>query len=215
MPALVIPANAVIHIDLVGTARAWTAASGEVGADTLLGTDPNTQNGWYLSGYDPNNVTADGYVATDAVLALIGSARAKVLAGATIRVQSKSIDPVSGLSIAAMSADGNDGVEFDALSSNGQVRALSYRGPLNNTLDGVVPSAVGLTKAIAATLTGNRADVSANGSVTLAGNLADADRPVANPLVAVVVDGGYPNTSAIQTITIYEPPNLSALSAVV
>src|SRR5580765_7464155 len=56
-----VPNNAKIHIDLIAPGRAWTEADGEVAIDTLLGSDPNTEAGWYPTEYNPTNLTGDGY----------------------------------------------------------------------------------------------------------------------------------------------------------
>jgi hypothetical protein len=68
--------------------RAWTEADGEVAIDTLLGSDPNTENGWDPSAYDPAQLTADGYLGQplDSPLGFIGEARTRITgdAGATM-----------------------------------------------------------------------------------------------------------------------------------
>lgn len=62
--------------------RAWVAGTGIVAVNTLLGTDPNSENYQGASAYDPANLTADG-LAENGIVALIGEARTRVIAGAT------------------------------------------------------------------------------------------------------------------------------------
>ncbi len=53
-----------IYIDLVGgdpQGRAWVFGTGEVAVDTQLGSDPNTENGWAVSGYEAGRFSANGY----------------------------------------------------------------------------------------------------------------------------------------------------------
>ena len=84
-----VPADAKIHIDFLGGSpqgRAWSNGA-EVAIDTLLGNDPNTENGWGIAGYDPANLTTDGYGGSD--VAAIGFLRDAVLSGSTFAVLSK------------------------------------------------------------------------------------------------------------------------------
>ena len=115
-----VPANAKIHIDLVGN-RAWTVADGEVAIDTLLGSDPNTEGYYGPSGYDPANLTADGYVATDVYYAaFIGVAKTKLLSTFTANFQIKTL-PVPDADVSSVmalaSTDGNSGLNVDVETS--------------------------------------------------------------------------------------------------
>src|SRR6185436_2452345 len=112
-----VPANAVIHIDLVGGSpqgRAWNNGA-EVDVDTLLGTDPNTPNGWAQTEYDPADLTANGLVygtsGEDLPPALIGAARTLMLDGATIRVEFYQTAQGDPSPLALLSADGNDAIQ--------------------------------------------------------------------------------------------------------
>jgi hypothetical protein len=206
-----VPANAKIHIDLIGN-RAWSDGAA-VAVDTLLGSDPNTANAWGPSLYDPAKLMADGYV-TDGndAPALIGNALIKVLDAATIVVRTKRVttDAFGFSPVVSVSADGNDAVELD-LQSNGVAEASSYNGSLAITISDVVNVGLGSVNCAAVTVTVDRFDLAVNGSSAVAGVLASDDRPVDNPLVAAIVDPNKNN--AIQSITIYDPlPDTTGLS---
>ena len=216
-----VPANAKIHIDLVGV-RAWTEADGVVAIDTLLGSDPNAENGWGATGYDPADLTTDGLVYSTVAPALIGLARNAIVNAATVRIQSKQLDGTSvNFSFAILSSDGSDALETDLTVANFNLKEYSWNGPLTNDLDNVANVGIGALNAVAITITDVRFEAAANGSSVLIGILVDADRPAANPLTAVVVDAGQSpvNGAAFQSITIYDPlpdtTGLSELSAVV
>src|SRR4029077_10640370 len=77
-------------IDLVGGSpqgRAWVAGTGEVAVDILLGSDPNTENYWGTSEYDPAALVAEGYSYTGDILGFIGGLRDGLLAGATLAIK--------------------------------------------------------------------------------------------------------------------------------
>jgi hypothetical protein len=215
-----VPADAVIHVDLVNV-RAWTEADGEVEIDTLLGSDPNTENGWGTSGYDSGALVAEGYVEPlDPVVvpALIGSARTMMLAGATIRVklrfQDETASALNNVALALLSADGADAIEIDlgAAQITRRLSAYSWGGSASQEQDDVAngPPASSLN-CIAATITSTRLEVSANGSTSAFElTLGSTDRPPGNPLVAVVIESAL---HALQTITLYDPlPDTTGLS---
>jgi hypothetical protein len=92
-----VPADAKIHIDLVGgtpQGRAWVDGTGEVAVETLLGSDPNTDNAWGTTSYDSANLTADGYVwsaSGDGAIAFLGVLRAAVVGGSTSVIRTKTL----------------------------------------------------------------------------------------------------------------------------
>ena len=170
-----VPADAVIHIDLVND-RAWTLADGEVTVDTLLGADPNTDN-VETTGYDPETLTEDGlpYAVPPA---LIGSARSMLLAGATMRVRSMRGSEDQSKAVTLCSADGNDAIIFIAHSGQGSY-VNSYSGDLFVQTAGIVTNN-GLEDAInvlAFTYSGTRAEFAVNGIDALSGEIMEADRP--------------------------------------
>jgi hypothetical protein len=212
-----VPDNAVIHIDLVGGSpqgRAWVEGTGAVAVDTLLGSDANTETGWGEStSYDPEKLTADGYVQGFAAFALIGAARTALLAGATVRAQTKHLvtfdEGQPALNIAIVSADGNDAIEFNLNYNNAQVS--SRGGSLSETVDSVSNVGVGAMNALSLTFTETRAEFAVNGFDAEAGVIETADRPPGNPLVAVAVDTN--ENVAYQIITLYDPlPSTAGLS---
>src|SRR5688500_16405164 len=77
-----VPDNAKIHIDFVND-RAWTAASGVVAIETLLGTDPDASAVTGGTAYDPAELTADGLVHGEVQPAFIGAAKSLLASGAT------------------------------------------------------------------------------------------------------------------------------------
>lgn len=213
-----VPASVKIHIDLVGgtpQGRAWVDGTGEVAVDTLLGSDPNTEGGWSATEYDPADLTSNGLVPSSVGPALIGVALAEILDAATIRIQIKQVEDidVSGFSesFILLSANGADAIEFDLIG--GMLASVSsWNGPLNNSIPDSINSGLGSVNALAVTLTASRADIAVNGFAAIAGGLVDADRPVANPLVAALIDVNGPKW-AIQSITIYDPlPTAAGLS---
>ena len=211
-----VPADAKIFIDLVND-RAWTEADGEVAIDTLLGSDPSTENGWNVSVYDAGNLTADGYgSASDPVtVAFIGAARSMLLDAATFTVKFKdNQSTVTGAEdIALMSADGNDALEID-LNFGGcnNLSAFSWGGSALIDIPNFVNSTGGAINVAAITIDGSRYEAAINGSDAASATIESADRPSGNPLVSAVV---APTADKyIQSITIYDPlPDTTGLSA--
>jgi hypothetical protein len=211
-----VPANAVIHIDLVRAFNdedaAWTAADGIVAVDTLLGADANTENAWAESGYDPADLTADGLLPDPVQIqpALIGSARSAVMAGATVRWEVSQITG-SEASVIIMAADGNDAVQIDIQPNSSLLQASSYGGGLDLS----IPSSInaygeGRVNSVAFTITGSRLDVAANGSDPETAAFDADDRPVGNPFVAIQFEGA---DSAHRKITLYDAlPSTAGLS---
>jgi hypothetical protein len=212
-----VPADAVIHIDLVGGSpqgRAWMQGTGVVAVDTLLGSDANTENAWGPTEYDAGNLIADGYAAAVAV-AFVGAARSMVLGEATVRILLKQIsdNEVQRPSFVIVSADGNDAIELD-VHTGGDLffNAYSWNGMLDINTAAVANTGTGASNAFAATITQVRFELAGNGSGAVSGVMDDADRPAANPLVAVLLDP-FVNVSAIQSITLYDPlPSTVGLS---
>lgn len=213
-----VPANAVIHIDLVGgdpQGRAWVQGTGEVAVETLLGSDPNTDN-VVSSGYNPTNPTAldaNGYGGSNAYdPAFIGNARTLVLAGCTLRVQfwiqSGGAD---NLAVYLMSADGADSIEVRLrTTTNHRAYIDSFSGDLMVLITDIVNVASGAINVVACTISGTRAELAVNGAAAVTGVIGEDDRPTANPLVAAVVQCG---NHRIQSITLYDPyPSTTGLS---
>lgn len=220
-----VPADAVIHIDFLGgtpQGRAWTATGGEVGIETLLGTDANTIAGLSPSLYSSANLTADGYLIPDSPNddppALIGAARNLVTGagGFTIRVAFKQVLVGAGggedsSPLVLMSADGNDAIEVDFVKDASQsLRGSSWGGSLSVSSPDCMNIGVGASNVAAFTLIGSRYEQAANGSVVATGTVDSTDRPPSNPLVAAVIYSIY---AAIVSITIYDPlPDTTGLS---
>lgn len=213
-----VPADGVtalqIYIDLVGgdpQGRAWIRGIGEVAVDTLLGTDPNTENGWGVSSYSPENLTADGYVQGGDYLALIGAARTLMTDGATIVVRSKQVGDLQNAVISFVSADGNDSIVFELDKDTRTFGIFSWGGSLDVSIENIENVGSGAVNVIAVTLVTDRADGSANGSDPDTGVPDETDRPPGNPLVAWVI---YYSEIALQSITLYDPlPSTTGLSA--
>ncbi len=206
-----VPDDAKIYIDLVGN-RAWTEADGEVAIDTLLGSDPNTENGWGTSLYDEANLGAHGYGPVASSLAPLGSTLTKVLTGATVVLRNYATDEFSNTTnFALLSADGNDAIELYT-HSNG-MSSDSYSGSLSISTAGVWNTGVaGAINVIAFTTVSNRMDVALNGSDAVSGVVDATDRPPGNPFVAAIFQ--VPNGNALQSITIYDAlPDTTGLSA--
>ena len=211
-----VPANAKIHIDFVGGSpqgRAWSDGA-EVAINTLLGSDPNTENAWGESRYDPALLTADGYADPDEILGFIGALRTLLLAGATLRIALKETNQ-SNVTLALVSADGNEAVSIDinAGSSDLSVQGYTWSGPLSaadNQIPNILNTGAGALNAVATTVTATRLDLAANGSDALAAVLSETDRPPGNPMVAAFIDS---KGESIQSITIYDPlPTTAGLS---
>lgn len=217
-----VPEGAVIHIDFLGgtpQGRAWTADDGEVGIETLLGSDPNTENGWDITAYDELRITADGYVQYDeevggSPLAFIGAARTLLLGAATSSYSTVNLDATLQVAISSLlflSADGNDALQLDV--SNPDTTVYAWQGAASATISGVTnDEAPGARNVLAATVTASRLEAALNGSNAVALTLTSAERPAGNSLVAVVLDLRS-SGKAIQSITIYDPlPDTTGLS---
>jgi hypothetical protein len=214
-----VPADAVIHIDLVGgdpQGRAWTLADGEVAVDTLLGSDPNTENGWSTTEYNSSDLTADGLVPSDDPPAMIGSARALMVSNVTSVFVWKQVD-TAGVSVFVGSTDGNDGltVAGDGVTEvEGDVNASTYGTGtlLDATIEDIVNVAPGIN-GLAMTLTSARLDLACNGSAPTSVVLTETDRPPSNPFTAAVAFQTNPSGCALQSITLYDAlPTTAGLS---
>jgi hypothetical protein len=217
-----VPANAVIHIDLVGgtpQGRAWVAGTGEVAVDTLLGTDPNAETGLGVTWYDPANLTVDGYRVSEGggpKIAAISLLRDKMLDSATSVARTKLINPGNGTQFSTflISVDGVNGIET-SYSADLKQRLFAYTGSLTlESASDVVnysPDVAGAINIIASTITSTRAENSVNGFEALAGTLTEDERPSGNSMAAVAFI--YDPSSALQSITLYDPlPSTAGLS---
>jgi hypothetical protein len=187
-----------------------------VAIDTLLGSDPNTENGWGETGYNPIYLTADGYVALiePQSFALIGAALAAVLPGSTFVIQWMMLGSDVTAYVAVLSASGNAAVEYDIQAFSNSLAASSWNGSYAATIPDVVRNTAGFTNKMAVTLTPTRSEVSVNGSAATASALTTDDYPTSgeDQLVAFIVQG-HEALYAIQSITIYDPlPDTTGLS---
>lgn len=220
-----VPANAKIHIDLVGgtpQGRAWVAGTGEVAVETLLGADPNTEGGWDTTEYDPAALLADGYGRMDGMgtaldVAVIGALRAGLLAGSTVVYQMKQIDVNTGTNnFFMLSADGGNAVGFGQVFGSLNANASSWGGTFSETISGILNHVTDGTGAInkeAITLTPLRAEFAVNGSTAVAAIIGPDDFPVTgdDPIVAGLFEIAV--GQALQSITLYDPlPSTSGLS---
>lgn len=209
-----VPANAKIHIDLVGgdsQGRAWVGGTGEVAVDTLLGTDPASGEAWADTEYDPANLTVDGYVCSPtASLALIGAAETAILDAATFVFRLKQVlDVVPGAldnpEFRLVSDDGGDGVAYKLRPNFATAVVSSDNGSLFNEIESITTTGLGAINVTAGTLTATRADQAVNGSAAFAGVMDETDRPSGNPFTIVIIGTGISQQYAVQSITIYDP----------
>jgi hypothetical protein len=223
-----VPADAKIHVDLVGGSpqgRAWVDGIGEVVVDTLLGSDPNTENGWGPTSYNPVYLMENGYAPVSGSLAIIGNALSAMLPASTFVIRFKTTSSGMGSYIAALSVVGDDAVEYDLQGSG--LHAYSWKGSYSETIPDILNVITDMgggefvghgMNAMAITLTPVRSDIAVNGSEAVSAVLTTAEYPTsgADQLVAFVVQGN--NADAIQSITIYDPlpttAGLSELSAI-
>lgn len=210
-----VPANAVIHIDLVRAFNdldaAWTAVDGVVAIDTLLGNSAAADSGWGApTAYDPDDLTGNGYVSSTA-LALIGSAGAKMLAGSTFRIVTKQVSGPTAYTFTILADDAGAAVEVSTNGNSGSkyARFASWNGPTEENVNNILNVGVGAINVVAGTFVGARIEGAANGSdpvdaVMEAGEYASLD--------ASVLDGF--TECALQAFTIYDPlPSTAGLSA--
>lgn len=200
-----IPANARIHIDFVNN-FGWTDRHGVVAIGSLIGGDHNTDNGWGASAYISSALISSGLdmsALPNKLIAFIGPALDKMLAGATTVVNATTGNTdATQISIALLSADGNNAMEADfggGLIDVNSYGVLSFEDEAINTNNGVV----GVSNAIAVSID------SSNGRLEIAGN-GYADHVIAqtvsaderaNMVAAVVASAG---TCIIKSITIYD-----------
>jgi hypothetical protein len=215
-----VPADAKIHIDLVGgepQGRAWVEGVGVVAVDTLLGSDPNTENAWDVTVYNPEQLIVDGYAMSDPV-ALIGATLAKLLAGATVRVKIKDNDSLQNFDLEMLSGSGVTGVSFVLTNANvglnpRKARTSSWIGPTALTIANPTNQGVDAVNVVAFTTTSTRSDVAANGSDVASLNLTENDYPAsgADQIICALIDALTP--AALQSITLYDAlPSTAGLS---
>lgn len=203
--------------------RAWERGTDEVAVGTLLGSDPNTENGWGETTYDTAALTVDGYATGSAAgpLAIVGSARDKLFSVGGGALVAKVFQKANHFNMSAgsyvfLAANGNDAVEVDGDATSRALEAFSWQGSLdldiiniiNNNMDVVDP----VTNVVAIQLVALDLWTAANRSDVAHGVLDEVDRPPGNPLVALLIDGG---NDAIKSIVIYDPfPSGVGLGAV-
>jgi hypothetical protein len=217
-----VPADAVIHIDLVGgtpQGRAWVQGTGEVAVDSLLGSDPNTESAVRPSAYSPAQLVTDGYRFYDpppggagiAYPALIGALLTELLSGCTVRLQW--ITPgatSSGDMLEIVSASGANALEYyysaGSLWVKGESWAGGYTAQINSILNAGTATSV---NAFALTATSTRSEFAVNGSAVNAGVLIPATHW--NDLVAAMTV--LRQNDILQSITLYGPlPGTTGLS---
>jgi hypothetical protein len=207
-----VPADAVIHIDLVGgdpQGRAWVEGTGVVAVDTLLGGDPNTEGWWAPTGYTSADLTVRGLEWDAAPPAFIGAARTLLIAGATITISlpknnSNSMDPLIYMSADgnyAVGANGNASLDMHFSTNMGEIELLD-----------VINVDVGYAaNTLAATVTPVRLEMAMNGSTAVSMVMNPDDHwPTsgASPIVAAMMQA-----AVIQSITLYDPlPSTAGLS---
>jgi hypothetical protein len=113
------------------------------------------------------------------------------------------------------SANGNDALIVDACMGSGNPNAVSVRsyfnGTLSPTIDDIVNHGEGTFNCVAVTIVEDHFDLAANGSDAVTVSISSDDRPLANPLVAALIEPT--DLCALQTITIYDPlPSTAGLS---
>ena len=220
-----VPANAKIHIDFLGGSpqgRAWSNGA-VVAIDTLLGSDPNTENAWRPTQYIPENIGTYGYQTKDgdpsSAIAFIGVARSMLMTGATIVIKEKlnaragtSYPFTGGINFLVVSADGVSVIEVDAPYPAHSVSGYSWQGSLSVAISNIMNDAAnGVMNGFAFTVVPTRLDIAVNGSPARTGVVDETDRPPDNPLVAALLNSNV--EQAIQSITIHDPlPDTTGLS---
>lgn len=218
-----VPVNAKIHIDFLGgtsQGRAWTETDGEVAIDALLGSDPDTGNGWAATSYDPTKLAANGYVPT-VPFALLNAARTKILLSATVVLRLMDLHGVSDApEVVLLSASGNNTFEFISRGGPKTFKATSWHGPLSLETAADIKQGIGLFNQYAFTLVPDRVDIVVNGGIAVTSALTVDDYPISGDMVntSALIDLMTAQNFAIQFITLYDPlpdtTGLSELSAV-
>lgn len=224
-----VPANAVIHIDLVGGSpqgRAWVAGTGEVAVDALLGTDANAIDGLGTTQYNPACLKPNGYSVLSgqgsANIALIGAARTKALAGSTFRLQMKDGDQSSGTSFGLTGTSASAGIQVDLKTTRAlAIYSWGGAGTTGSVANyGSVFSANVSYNVIAGTLVPIRVDYTANGNVAQSIVLTETDFPISGDdtldIAFITLSTGGVGTNYrqfLQSITLYDPlPSTAGLS---
>jgi hypothetical protein len=216
-----VPADAIIHIDFLGgtpQGRAWTEADGEVGIETLLGDDDNTDYYTRQSEYDPAGIQEDGYHKPERDQnpppAFIGAARAKLLAGATMRVQFLCNGPIGSTEfpIIMMAGTGQVGIDwrFEGTEIPDRTNKAGVASWTNVARTATAVRSDTLN-CFALTITPTRGELAANGSSTMALALSEEDWPTSG---ADQINAGIVDVFCIQSITIHDPlPDTTGLPA--
>lgn len=204
-----VPENAKVHIEFNNN-RAWTETSGEVEIDTLVGTDPDTENYWGASAYNESDLTEDGLTNTDSTQpALIGEALTKLLGGATVRVQFVASPAGPGGWFVMSSANGAAALQIGP-EIGGNVTVSGANEELV-VLTSVLTTDPGALNAIAFTLVDARFEIAASGSEEGTATLDNpSEFPPESPLSTALLDFG----GSVQTVTLYDAlPDTTGLSA--
>jgi hypothetical protein len=216
------PADAKIHIDFLGgtpQGRAWVEGTGEVGIETVLGSDPLTEENAGTTGYDSAWITADGYVAQDFSPCLIGPAKVLALDAATLILRFKQIVdtiPTDRQGFLMGTENAEDELHYRLFNGSLEAIASSMNGPLSLEISEIGNDGLNAVNCMAMTVSVSHMDIAMNGSAGIGSDLDNTDRPASNPLTYIMVRTGVSEGFALQSITLYDPvpigdlPGLSA-----
>jgi hypothetical protein len=204
--------GAVVDIDL-NNDRAWTQDSGLVAISTLLGNDPDADTGWgQTSAYVGANRNSDGLsLSGSEIVAYIGAAKTKLLAGATARLQWKEGSNIEGAGVLNfITSDGSFAVEWDVgLNASDDAQGSSWAGSFNSTIADILSTADGALNCAAYTTTATRGEFSVNGSAADVSVLDTDDWPgTGYDAVLTNLTGGR-----LQRVTLFDPVASGSLSA--
>lgn len=206
--------EALITIILTEAGRGATVNGESVAIDTLLGADPNTDNYWAETGYDPEaDLTADGLVYADVPPAFIGALRSAMFSagGGTFVIGLKQVESnVQPVDIVAVPSSGGAAIEFSFANRNLSVGGGGQLSLLISNIVNAIEGTPGSVNVVAFTLVpGERLDVAINGADAVTSELDEDDWPDENEPVAFLID----TQDAIQFIKQYAPlPDTTGLS---
>ena len=218
-----VPANALVHIDLVGGSpqgRAWVDGVGEGAVDTLFGEDANAENYWDgASGYDPGALTASGLVPSG-VAAFIGAARTLLTTASGVSVVMQVTNSgVNGSGVIYISsASGNSAykVTTAAHDDNGHADIIAdVSGASFRVEADLVPFADGSKIGFTLAQPTSTGALSVNGGAAATSTIGASEWPVSGEefVAAAYVLDNPADPVALGAITIYAPVNLSVLPA--